>query len=341
MVGASISDEGNSSSSILPVYSGGSDLRSPVSSGGSDLRSPVYSGGSDLRSPVSSGGSVLRSPVSAGGSVLRSPVSSGDGAKRVCTEDKRLSTTLFNLNVLDCPICFEALTIPIFQCDNGHLACSCCCPKLNNKCPSCALPVGHIRNRAMETVLESIFVPCRNAAFGCTKKFTYGIESEHEEECRYAPCSCPVPDCDYTGSYYNIERHSFVEHRDIWESNCFRFGISFDVRMNISDKLLTWTETSAGLLFPVQCFREPCGVYVSVSCIAPPAPTVGRFSYDISYTVDGQTVIYKSVEAKKILQVSFETPRDNFMLIPASLLLGDLLELNLCIVELDQVYLKI
>lgn len=115
MVGASISDEGNGSSSISPVYSGGSDLPSPVSSGGSDLRSPVYSGGSVLRSPASSGGSVLRFPVSSNRRVFRSPVSSGDGTKRLCTEDKRLSTTLFNLNVLDCPICFDALTIPIFQ----------------------------------------------------------------------------------------------------------------------------------------------------------------------------------------------------------------------------------
>ncbi|KAL0641601.1 hypothetical protein Bca4012_103239 [Brassica carinata] len=29
--------------------------------------------------------------------------------------DKRLSPALLDLNVLDCPICFEAFTIPIFQ----------------------------------------------------------------------------------------------------------------------------------------------------------------------------------------------------------------------------------
>ncbi|CAA7055663.1 unnamed protein product [Microthlaspi erraticum] len=126
MVVPSISEESNRSSSVSPVSSGGSDLRSPESSGRSDLRSPESSGRSDLRSPESSGRSVVRSPVSFHRSVVRSPVSyrrrvvhspvsSGDGAKRLCTEDKRLSTTLFNLNILDCPICCEALTIPIFQ----------------------------------------------------------------------------------------------------------------------------------------------------------------------------------------------------------------------------------
>ncbi|CAL9224549.1 unnamed protein product [Arabidopsis halleri] len=42
----------------------------------------------------------------------RSSLSSGDGRKRV---DKRRSAMLTDLEILDCPICYEALTIPIFQ----------------------------------------------------------------------------------------------------------------------------------------------------------------------------------------------------------------------------------
>ncbi|CAH8383812.1 unnamed protein product [Eruca vesicaria subsp. sativa] len=43
--------------------------------------------------------------------------------KRQRTEDKTRSAML-DFGVLDCPICMEPLSIPIFQCDNGHLACA-------------------------------------------------------------------------------------------------------------------------------------------------------------------------------------------------------------------------
>ncbi|KAL0742070.1 hypothetical protein Bca4012_083583 [Brassica carinata] len=65
--------------------------------------------------------------------------------------------------------------------------------------------------------------------------------------------------------------------------------------------------------------------------------TLREFSYDITYTTeDGYTMIYKSPMVKRILRVSFKTPQDNFMLIPHSLLRGDLLKLEICINELNQ-----
>ncbi|XP_020872352.1 E3 ubiquitin-protein ligase SINA-like 7 isoform X4 [Arabidopsis lyrata subsp. lyrata] len=222
-------------------------------------------------------------------------LSSSDGAKR---DAKKRSIMLMELEILDCPICYEAFTIPIFQCDNGHLACSSCCPKLNNKCPACASPVGHNRCRAMESVLESILVPCPNAKLGCTKKFSYGKESTHEKECIFSQCSCPALDCNYTCSYKDLYRHYHTTH--------------------------------------LECFQEPYGVYVTVSCIAPSAPEVGNFSYDLSYTVDGQTMTYKSPKMKMILEVSFQTPQENFMLIPNNLLRGDMLDMKLLIKELKQ-----
>ncbi|EFH44914.1 hypothetical protein ARALYDRAFT_916206 [Arabidopsis lyrata subsp. lyrata] len=63
--------------------------------------------------------------------------------------------TLLDLDVLDCPICYEPLTIPLFQCDNGHVACRFCWPKLGKKCPACVLPIGNKRCIAMESVLKS------------------------------------------------------------------------------------------------------------------------------------------------------------------------------------------
>ncbi|CAL9223892.1 unnamed protein product [Arabidopsis halleri] len=85
------------------------------------------------------------------------------------TDDRKCSGRL-DLYILDCPVCCEPLTIPVFQCDNGHLACSSCCPKLSNKCPACSLPIGNNRCVAMERVLES--------------------------ECTFSQSICPALDCD-------------------------------------------------------------------------------------------------------------------------------------------------
>lgn len=103
------------------------------------------------------------------------------------------------------------------------------------------------------------------------------------------------------------------------------------MQTNISDKILVLWEYKKHLLFTVECFAEPYGVNVAVSCIAPCAPEVGEFSYGLSYTVDGHTVTYESPEVKRVLQVSGQTPQENFMLIPHSLLRGDLLKMKLCI----------
>ncbi|CAA7057589.1 unnamed protein product [Microthlaspi erraticum] len=95
----------------------------------------------------------------------------------------------------------------------------------------------------------------------------------------------------------------------------FCFGRSFSAQLNISDNILILRDRDTRLCFAVQCFREPYGVYVTVNCIAPAAPQVGKFSYHLSYTVDGHTT-YESPEVMRVLEVSFQTPQDNFMLIP-------------------------
>ncbi|XP_010454972.1 PREDICTED: E3 ubiquitin-protein ligase SINA-like 7 [Camelina sativa] len=261
-----------------------------------------------------------------------SSVSPTDGSKK-------RSTLQMDLEVLECPICFETMTIPIFQCDNGHLACSSCCPKLS-KCPSCALPIGRIRCRAMESVLRSISIPCPNAKLGCTKNVSYGLESTHVKECIFSRCSCPALDCDYTGSYKDICRHYYTYNSDPATVHLYEplmYNISFNVRMNISDKIKIYVDDISDRLFAVQCFREPYGVCVTVSCIAPSAPELGKFSYHLSYTVDGDTMTYESADLKRIHKVSFQTPLEKFMLIPHSALRGEMLEMKLTIRKVNQV----
>ncbi|EOA17204.1 hypothetical protein CARUB_v10005477mg [Capsella rubella] len=256
--------------------------------------------------------------------------------KKQRTEDKTRPAML-DFDVFDCPICSEPLTIPIFQCDNGHLACSSCCPKLSNKCPACTLPIGRIRCRAMESILESILIPCPNATFGCTKNVSYGKESTHVKECAFSQCSCPVPGCNYNGSYKDLYAHYILFSHPIEYINLpLKFDNSFIFRMEISKKILILRGLVKKLVFVVQCFKEPYGVYVTISCIAPSAPEVGKFSYHLSYIVDGYSMTFKSPEVKRVLEVSLETPREDFMLIPNSFLRGEMLDMKFRIKELKQ-----
>ncbi|XP_024014475.1 E3 ubiquitin-protein ligase SINA-like 7 [Eutrema salsugineum] len=194
-------------------------------------------------------------------------------------DETNCSAMLLDLEALNCPICFDALTSSIFQCDNGHIACSTCCDKLMNKCPSCDSPVGQIRCRAMERVISAIIVPCPNAKLGCTKSFSYGTELTHEKECAFSRCYCPAENCDYTGSYKDIYSH-FDVHKGEARYN---YQFLFDEYSIINFELTEFTSVvlkghEAGILFVVQCFSEPHGVCVTVSCIAPSVLEVGHES---------------------------------------------------------------
>ncbi|CAA7030311.1 unnamed protein product [Microthlaspi erraticum] len=246
-----------------------------------------------------------------------------------------------DLDRLDCPICYQPFTVPIFQCDNGHVVCGVCRPNLNlDKCPFCALPIGNNRCRAMESILESVTVPCRNAHLGCTKYVPYGREeSNHEKEhCKFSQCSCPEAElehCKHTGVYNEIYFHYMVYH--LLKDDCFfTFGESKKVRMLISEKSLVLKTLLRSLMFVMQCIREPNGVYVMISFLAPTSPEVEKFSYRLSYSYNGEeTHTHGPLEMKNVLKVSFQIPqeKEDAMFLPNRFLRGDELELELCIKE--------
>ncbi|CAH8363893.1 unnamed protein product [Eruca vesicaria subsp. sativa] len=242
------------------------------------------------------------------------------------------SGTLLDLDLLDCPVCCHALTNPIFQCDNGHIACSSCCVSLRNKCPSCALPIGVYRNRLAEKILEAVNVPCPNVKHGCTNKFSYGKELAHEKECSFALCYCPEPDCNYSGLCNNLYSHYYVNHSGSRLS--FTCGYNRSAWMHISDKILFLQERREGPLVAVQCFEEEQGVYVTVNCIAPCAPGVSEFSFELFYSsyFGEKTMSFGLREMNRIQKVSFETPEKDFMFVPHYFMAGRPdLKMHICI----------
>ncbi|CAH2079689.1 unnamed protein product, partial [Thlaspi arvense] len=236
------------------------------------------------------------------------------------SRDSPLSLTLLDPDVLDCPICCEALKIPIFQCDNGHVACSVCCTKVRNICPSCTLPIGYIRCRAMEKVIEASRVSCPNAKYGCREFMLYRNRFSHEKLCVYNPCSCPVLNCNFTGYYKDLNHHVRSKHRDdvipfVWD-NCLSISLDLDKKTTILQ------EENDRDVIVVQVFKGLHVVYVTVSWLGPLAPEVGKFScYLLNLAVDSS--LRQGFMVKNIQKVRNEQPKDGFMVIPSYMLSGD------------------
>uniref|UniRef100_A0A0D3CZC3 RING-type E3 ubiquitin transferase n=1 Tax=Brassica oleracea var. oleracea TaxID=109376 RepID=A0A0D3CZC3_BRAOL len=269
---------------------------------------------------------------------LSSPAEDGENVGEVTATvagDEVRSGTLVDLDLLDCSVCCQPLSNPIFQCDNGHVACSACCTNLRNKCPSCALPIGVYRNRMMERVVEAIIVPCPNAKHGCTDKFSYGKELAHEKECKFGLCYCPAPGCNYSGLCKDLYRHYHAYHLDTCKG--FTCGVNKDAWLEISEKILVLQERRDGALVAVQCFEEEQGVYVTVNCIAPCAPGVSEFSFQLTYSNGAKSMSFEFDEMNQIQKVSFQTPEKGFISVPRYFLDGrTTLKMKICINRLGE-----
>ncbi|CAN8241323.1 unnamed protein product [Cochlearia groenlandica] len=259
--------------------------------------------------------------------------------------DENGSARLVDLDVLHCPVCCDTLSETIFQCENGHIACSSCCAKLKNECTLCDLPIGIIRCRVMERVIKSIIVPCPNAKLGCTKNITYGKELVHEKECKFSPCSCPEQDCNYSGFYKNLYKHYHDDHNDPFGRRSYRFinGEFSEIYVyfgEIKYTSIVWEEPNDDILLVAQCFREEHGVYMTMSCIAPSSTIVGEFSSRIVAYVETYIMTFELPKVKVVRKLSFEIPKKDFMLIPSHVLRGELrelyLKLRICICKLTQ-----
>ncbi|CAH2065706.1 unnamed protein product [Thlaspi arvense] len=235
--------------------------------------------------------------------------------------------------VLDCPTCCEPLKKPIYQCTNGHIACSSCCKKLKRKCPFCRSHIGDIRCRAMEKVLEASIVPCRNAVYGCRETISYGDQSSHEKRCVFIRCTCPLSHCNYTGSYSDLKQHARSSHS--WDAENlipFVFDAPQIFSMNLCKRKMTvFQEEKEGDLVVVQALKGSHGVYMTVSCIAPMAREVHELSCSLA-KLNAYTTLKLGLMVKKIQKVEEQQePKDDFMLIPSYMLSGDHMKMQICI----------
>ncbi|KAL6538370.1 hypothetical protein OROGR_012358 [Orobanche gracilis] len=178
--------------------------------------------------------------------------------------DKKITLTLLDYRILDCPVCLEPLSIPIFQCKNGYIACCSCCTKMKNKCGKCSLQIGSMRCRAMERIVQSNEVSCEYKPYGCNQKMLYREIIAHEEACPCVQRTCPVDGCGHVSSHANLIKHIEANHSDFFkklkygeiniglplDKRRFPYRLSFDdgemplqmrsVAVNVSD----WTASN-------------------------------------------------------------------------------------------------
>lgn len=145
--------------------------------------------------------------------------SSSDSNETNQSAPTQLGTTELNkelASIFECPVCYDYVLPPIFQCHRGHLVCINCRPKLTC-CPSCRGSLRSIRNLAMEKVANSVLFPCKYASTGCVLCLPYPEKLKHEDICKFRsfPCPCPGTSCKWQGLMDLMVTHLTQQHKSI------------------------------------------------------------------------------------------------------------------------------
>lgn len=120
------------------------------------------------------------------------------------------------LNELDCPICFEAMVPPIYQCETGHSLCYKCKPMIL-ECSFCKLPVKETRNYGLERITSRLKYNCKYRQFNCAFVSSASDIKQHEVLCKFGPHECPFHDyhsCTWKGLINDIMEHARSSHTD-------------------------------------------------------------------------------------------------------------------------------
>jgi len=110
----------------------------------------------------------------------------GSDAVMMSCEIKELGSTSVIMKSLECPICQGVPLPPIWNCENGHIACDQCRNQLK-ECGLCRSEFTGGRNFFMEEVVNNCTVSCPYAEAGCEAVFTTVFMKTHAAECKFGP----------------------------------------------------------------------------------------------------------------------------------------------------------
>ncbi|CAL9022573.1 unnamed protein product [Prunus brigantina] len=239
-----------------------------------------------------------------------------------------VSITLTDPELFDCPICCEPLTIPVYQCDqNGHIACSSCRTKIDDKCPSCSGFIGFSRCRAIEKALESIKTSCQNIKYGCKESFTFHKKGEHINACVYSPCSCPH--CNFVSPDLELYQHFRSSHTTF--ATQFKYNSFFSVSLNAEASFLVLQENNDDTLFILKRnYVEDVGNSVKVTCIQPGFRK--GFLYQLHANAKKMSLKLEAFTESTPSRRAIDNPKTGFLLIPCHFTSpGGQLKMEICI----------
>ncbi|XP_045832675.1 E3 ubiquitin-protein ligase SINA-like 10 [Trifolium pratense] len=251
------------------------------------------------------------------------------------SKDNSVTVLTSNPKVINCCICFQSLSIPVFQCDNGHIVCSTCCSKLRNKCQKCSLPISSKRYKANENPLQSIQMSCQNEKYGCRETISHSGKRKHEEECIYLPCYCPLSGCNFVASLEMLSNHFSHKHGDSLIE--FSYGDTFIVSLKSNDETIVLQEENDGKLFILNNSTMLSGNAINISCIDTNSSEAG-YSYDILARSKMCSLKFHS-SPKNVQWATLATLSPQFLVIPFGYFSSsETPELEICITPKMQIF---
>ena len=127
--------------------------------------------------------------------------------------------------------CFSSMfetKLLFLQCHNGHTLCSSCKARVLNKCHTCRQQLGDIRCLALEKMVESLELHCKNKEFGCPEIIPYHTKLMHEDSCNFWPYNCSwygCP-CSAVGDIPFLVSHLTDYHKTVMLYGC-KFKLEF------------------------------------------------------------------------------------------------------------------
>jgi E3 ubiquitin-protein ligase SIAH1 len=118
------------------------------------------------------------------------------------------------VSLFECPVCYEYLTPPIYQCKNAHNICSKCKEHIT-KCPTCGEIYLDSRSVFVEQIAERLLYPCKNLEVGCYEKYSLQDIEKHHEVCSHRMYEClpgKADNCKWKGRSFDILTHMMDAH---------------------------------------------------------------------------------------------------------------------------------
>ncbi|XP_066150682.1 uncharacterized protein [Euwallacea fornicatus] len=184
-----------------------------------------------------------------------------------------------SLRILECPVCFDYVLPPIFQCLNGHSICFMCKPKLND-CPLCRGQIGTTQNFALEKVVERMIYPCKYHKMGCYVALKSGEVRRHEGSCEYGPYDCPMEELENCRARYN--KNEIISHMESVHNNYILKTDRVNIPFGSGDQLINrlFVIKYANRLFKT-CFEYRNNEFYWALQLIGPAEECKKFRFEL------------------------------------------------------------